>query len=273
MNRKEISREVFEELYFKQGLPIKVVASRLGISEPTTRKRFRSHNLMPRPRGTWAVKYTKTRFNGEEIEKAYMLGFRAGDLNVYAPAGKSNIIVARTNTTSKDQIQVMQTLFSKYGGVKVSGKGDVKCVNCFLDTSFSFLLLKPYYPELWVIGNAQNCLAFMAGYIDAEGNFIINQGRARFKLDCYDADILHWMHEWLLAKGVRSTLRLIAKKGDANYDGGHWNGNLWRINVNEAHSLLTFCQWLKPHMIHRNRIAQVDKCLENVIKRKKNGTV
>ena len=80
--RKEISRKVLEDLYFHEGLPLKTVAHKLGISEPTVRDRFRGHGLIPRPRGFWAVKYSKTPFDGGEQEKAYIMGFRVGDLNV-----------------------------------------------------------------------------------------------------------------------------------------------------------------------------------------------
>src|SRR5579859_4443342 len=221
---KKIPRATFENLYFEQGLPLRKIATNLGISEPTVRNRFKSHGLILRRHGSWSIKYQKSPFNGSEQEKAYILGFRVGDLNVYLPSKNSNIIIARTNSTHQYQFQLMQELFGKYGGIKISGKGISKNVNCYLDDSFSFLLInKPYQVESWINSNSKNCLAFMAGYTDAEGNFIINQGRARFKIDSYDEGVLKWMHNWLLKNGIRSKLRLLGKQGSAKYGGGYWN--------------------------------------------------
>lgn len=272
--RIEIDKELLERLYLKDGLSHKKIGLRLGVSEPTIRARFRDHGLVVRLRGSWMVRYPKKPFTGSQQEKAYMMGFRVGDVNVYVPSKGANIIVARTNSTHENQLQIMRSLFSQYGGVVVSGNGTAKNINCYLDTSFSFLLVdKPYDVDSWIRQDSQNCLAFMAGYIDAEGNFIVSQGRARFKLDSYDAAILHWMHAWLLANGMKPKLRLLARKGDASYNGGYWNGDLWRLNVNEADSLLRFCNSIMPYLRHRKRINDVQECVDNIMNRKKNGTV
>lgn len=273
-NRKEIDRRVFEDLYFGQGLALRTVATRLGISEPTVRNRFKSHGLILREHGSWAIKYAKNDFDGSEQDRAYILGFRVGDLNVYTTSKTSKVIIARTNSTHNHQIQLMRSLFGKYGGVTVCGKGISKNVNCYLNRSFSFLhIAKPYQVDTWIKAKTQNSLAFMAGYIDAEGNFILNQGKARFKIDSYDEDILFWMHEWFLRKGIRSKLRLLGKQGSARYGGGVWNNNLWRLNVNEANSLSNLCKLVSPFLRHKKRIDDVNKCEENIMHRKANGTI
>lgn len=273
--RKDIPRTILEELYLVDGLSHKAIAVKIGMSEPTVRARFREYGLPVRPRGSWMVKYKKSNFDGSECEKAYMMGFRVGDIHAYIPSKGANIVVARTNSTQDDQLSVMRSLFGKYGGVVVSGKGRSKNINCYLDRSFSFLLTnKPYCVEQWIRDSQQNALAFMAGYIDAEANFIINQGRARFKLDAYDSDILHWMHGELTALGLRSKLRLLANKGESNYNNTYrWNGDLWRVNINEANSLLSFCEALLPYLRHRKRIADVRMCIKNILERRSNGTV
>jgi len=274
MKKKEIPRTVLKYLYFDKGLSLRATAISLGISEPTVRDRFKSHGFVPRRQGSWAVKYQKTPFNGNDQEKAYILGFRMGDLNVYMTSETARIIIARTNSTQTDQIELLRTLFSGYGGVKVSGSFKSKNVNCYLDKSFSFLLVdKPYAVDPWIRHNKQNCIAFMAGYIDAEANLIINQGKARFKIDSYDEAILKWMHEWFLNNGIKSKIRLIAKRGEVRYGGGYWNNNLWRLNVNEAHSLHKLCKLVIPYLRHRKRIEDVNKSLMNIMQRKINGTI
>lgn len=272
--RKEILKPVLEKLYFVDGFSHKAIALKVGMSEPTVRARFRDHGFVARQRGSWMIKYRKTPFDGSEQERAYMMGFRVGDINVYLPSKGANIIIARTNSTQEDQFQVMRSLFGGYGGVKISGGGKAKNINCYLDKSFSFLLVeKPYAVEPWIKTRSQNCLAFMAGYTDAEGNFIINQGKARFTISSYDSHILHWMHEQLLSLGIGSKLRLLASRGDATNGGKYWNGDLWRLNINKANSLLGFCVAIKPYMRHRKRIEDMRGCVKNIQERKKNGTV
>lgn len=270
---KSLPREVIEELYFVKGLSHKAIAAHLGVSEPTLRARFRDYGFIPRERGSWLVKHKKKKFNGSDTEKAYILGFRVGDLNVYTPSRNSKIIVARTSSTDDNQVQLMLSVFGSYGGVTVS-KGRVKSINCFLDQSFTFLLVaKPYDVDRWVQDEIQNSLAFMAGYIDAEANFIISQGRARFKIDSYDRAVLQWMHQWMNEHNIDSRLRLIGVKGDSNYVGGLWNNDLWRLNINKADSLGYFCKSLLPFLRHAKRIRDVNSCLDNVMQRELNGTV
>lgn len=272
---KALSSDVLRELYFVRGLSHRAIAKRVGLSEPTVRARFHEYGFLPRKRGSWMIKYQKLSFDGSDEERAYMMGFRVGDMHVYRPSRGANIIVARTNSTQEDQFLVVHSLFAKYGGVIESGKGKAKNINCYLDESFSFLLIKkPYHIEPWISRSRESALAFMAGYIDAEANFIISQGRARFKLDAYDREILQWMHEELSALGVTSRLRLLANKGEVSYNNTYkWKGDLWRLNVNEANSLLVFCRALLPYLRHRKRIADVQMCIKNIVERKNNGTV
>lgn len=272
---KALSPDILRELYFVRGLSHRAIAREVGLSEPTVRARFHEYGFIPRKRGSWMVKYPKLPFDGSNEEKAYMMGFRVGDMHVYRPSSGADIIVARTNSTQEEQFLVVRSLFAKYGGVIESGKGKAKNINCYLDESFSFLLIKkPYRIESWISRSRVNSLAFMAGYIDAEGNFIISQGRARFKLDAYDHEILRWMHEELARYGAISRLRLLANKGEISYNNTYkWKGDLWRLNVNEANSLLVFCRAILPHLRHRKRIADVQMCINNILERRKNGTI
>lgn len=209
-----------------------------------------------------------------------MLGFFLGDLNAYKPHKNSNIIVVRCHTTKTDQLRLIVLLFNKYGHATISKSktNDDRSsfhINCYLNKSFSFLLLKkPYCIENWIAKKDKNCISFMAGYIDAEANFILNQNRARFKIDSYDFSILSWMHKWCRKHEIISKLRLLAKRGSLRYDKiYHWNDNLWRLNINDANALLTFCLTILPFLKHRKRIKDVKKCVLNIIKRRKNGTV
>src|SRR5258708_7725330 len=156
------------------------------------------------------MRYKKYNFSEDLIEKAYILGFRLGDLNVYQTSSASSLIVVRCNTTHKVQVSLMRKLFSKYGRVKLSRGSYSTNVNCFLNKTFEFLLPKYQEVPYWVGQNDFVAAAFIAGYTDAEGNFILNQKKARFKIDSYDLGILSWIAYKLQKVGIRVKLRGIA---------------------------------------------------------------
>lgn len=131
---------------------------------------------------------------------------------------------------------------------------------------------KDHIPK-WIRNNANNLSAFAAGYIDAEGNFGINQGRARFSVGSYDKNILHRIHRWLTEEKINSKLRLIGKKGEERPEGYRFNNDLWRLNVNEAQSLLKFINIIKLFINHRKRIEDINAVLNNIKIRKQKGTI
>ncbi|MDO8663422.1 MAG: hypothetical protein Q7K28_01100 [Candidatus Wildermuthbacteria bacterium] len=279
-NKIIIPKEQLRRLYFGKKLSFFSIARLLKFSVPTVVSRFRDYGFKAKKCGEWLTKYKKNDFSREEAEKAYLLGFFLGDLNAYKTSKKSSIIVVRCHTTKTDQLHLIRTILRKYGHItasksKISGNRYSICINCYLNDSFSFLLIKkPYHIEKWITQKNKNSAAFMAGYTDAEGNFILNQRRARFKIDSYDFLILSWMHRWCRGRGIASKLRLIAKQGSMRYDKmARWRNNLWRFNINKAHALLKFCQIINPFLKHRKRIRDMKKCVSNIIIRNKNGTI
>lgn len=282
MSREKIyiSKNVLRDLYFNKRLSFTVIANILRCSSPTVVSRFRDYGLKAKKCGEWKIKYKKKNFSGNKVEKAYILGFSVGDINAYKSSKNGNVIVARCHTTQKEQVRLFCSVFQKYGHVTVSHSQTTNNlpsfhINCYLNDSFSFLLIsKPYHVENWIKNNFKNSISFIAGYIDAEGNFIINQRRARFKIDSYDFFILSWMHKWCCYHGIKSKLRLISKKGSARYDkSSFWNNDLWRLNINEAHGLLKFCKIIFPFLKHKKRVKDIRLCILNINKRKKDGTI
>ena len=109
--------------------------------------------------------------------------------------------------------------------------------------------------------------------MDAEGNFILNQHRARFKIDSYDYAILAWMVRFLEKEGIKSKFRCIARKGMYQHGGLRWKNDLWRLNINEATSLKKFIESTLPFLRHESRIRDVEECLVNIQERITNGTI
>lgn len=79
-------------------------------SEGGIERRFKSYGIPSRGLANRASKYKKHNFSGDLLEKAYMIGFRLGDLNVYSP---KNIICVRCSSTKRAQIKLIKNLFKK----------------------------------------------------------------------------------------------------------------------------------------------------------------
>jgi len=222
------------------------------------------------------MKYKKFDFNGNDAQKAYMIGFRIGDLNVYRVSENSETVVVRCHTTQIEQVDVIKSLFSKFGRVDDSVRPNSHYyMNCFLNNSFKFLFPKDKSAWAW-IQEPETRLAFIAGYTDAEGNFIINQDRARFKIDSYDKDVLDTIAKWLKDVGIQYKMRLIFKSGDKQKIYGKigiYHGDLWRLNINYAGDLKRFIFLINPFIRHSQRLHDMKLCIKNIEKRIKNGTV
>src|SRR3989344_4897429 len=189
MGRKKIiiSSKKLEDLYIHKSLSTIKIVEIYKCSFSTIANRLSEYGISLKSPALARTRYPKNDFDGNKITKAYMIGFRIGDLNVYKPSERSETMVVRCHTTKKYQVKVLQSLFNKFGRVSVSFKKPSHfTVNCFLNRSFDFLLSKNENSWKWLKKYPRICRGFIAGYTDAEGNFIINQGRARFKIDSYD---------------------------------------------------------------------------------------
>jgi len=239
----------------------------------TVRTRLVEAGVPLKSKSAAQTRYPRYDFAGSDSEKAYMLGFRYGDLNVYMPRGASETIVVRSHSTLEAQGNLFKSLFENYGTVSVSEGARSTQMTCYLNTTFSFLLTK-YPPAIraWLSADDTLLWKFAAGYIDAEGTFGLNQGRGRFKIDAYDHSILADMHALFLRCGLNSKFRIIARKGEDDY-GWIWKEDVWRLSVNEARSLESLIKHAKPHMLHEKRVSDANMVLQNIATRRLNGTI
>ncbi len=268
-----IPKDELHKLYWEEKLsPIKI-AVLYKCNPVTVRTRIREHGLATRSKSMAQMRYEKYDFSGDEIEKAYLIGFRLGDLNVYQTSERSELIVVRCNTTQQAQVKLITDLFSSYGKVTLSRGSYSTNINCFLNTSFSFLLPKSTEIPEWLGLNKLTSAAFTAGYIDAEGNFILNQGKARLKIDSYDKEVLHWISNWLNKQGINVKIRRIAKLGDIQKGSMLFNKDLWRLNINDAPSLLRFISIVKPFIKHETRLKHIMICEDNIKQRTLKRTI
>lgn len=256
----------------KKNLTLKEIAQYFNCNPYTIRKRMDEYGIKYREKGQSITHYPKKNFDGDPEEAAYLVGFSLGDLAVKM---EGELIYVKMSTTKGAQIKLFKKLFKKYTYVRKSKRDRQNAVklDCYLNNSFNFLLVKKDNTPDWISRNSSNFSAFVAGYIDAEGSFGINQGRARFKMDSYDKNILHQIHWWLIKKKINSKLRLIGKEGQLRPDESHFNDDLWRLNINEAQNLIKFINIINPFISHRKRIKDINIVLDNIKARKQKGTI
>ena len=207
MRKVIISPEELQQLYWDERKSSLKIAQLFHCHAMTVRNRIRELGIPKRSPSDARMRYKKYDFSGNTMEKAYLLGFRLGDLSVYQTNLRSDLIVVRCHTTQMTQVTLMNRLFSSYGHVTVSDGKYGYNVNCFVNLTFNFLLPKHEQVPQDVQRSKVSTWAFIAGYVDAEGYFGINQEKARFKIDSYDVHILGCANNELPAiSSWRSTL-------------------------------------------------------------------
>jgi hypothetical protein len=117
------------------------------------------------------TKYEKTDFLGVGEDKAYLLGFCRGDLNVKS---HGRAIRVRTSSTHPAMIELVTSLFAPHGPVRVSPRfsklvGFEWTVEGELNTTFAFLLNERYWTPDYNLSRSLT-VNYLAGLFDAEGS-------------------------------------------------------------------------------------------------------
>ncbi len=247
------------------------VAERLGRGHSTIQTRLQRLGVKPRTLSEANTIYPKRDFDGSPVHKAYLIGFRQGDLHVVLAQEGGQTILLSCTTTRPEQIELIRDLFVPYGRVWVSepsGKRDQRSIHCLLNPSFRFLLLNQDEIEDWILQDTTTFAAYLAGYIDAEGCFRIHQGQGQFRLGTTDKRIIHQCHEQLLALGIQCpAVRLIRKAGHVAKSGIINRKDMWELAVYRKDSLLKLAALLRPYLKHAKRRRDMDEVVQNVIER------
>jgi len=264
-----IPRQELARLYYKENKSKYKIGDIYGCSFSTVLNRMREYGFKPLSRSLIQSKYIKHDFKGRRQDKAYMLGFRLGDLNVYKTTQHSEVVVVRCHTTCQDQVDIMRELFGRYGKVSVnkSAINGSFSVNCFLNNSFAFLLPKTDSVASWIGRESKSSAAFAAGYIDAEGNIGVYDGRARLKIDSYDKNIIFWLYQWFGKHKISCPAPIMIGRKNQIYDstrGYKYHKDLWRVRVSERESLGRLFNILRLYLKHKKRKLDLDKCLINL---------
>lgn len=280
---QELTESLLRQLYLEEKLSIPQIAEQYGWGRETIRLRLIEYNIPIRTfsqahlvqHNTWHEYHD---FSGDPIEKAYMLGFRLGDLNVRREHVSSEVLRLSCSSTRIEQINLIQRLFQPYGHVNINRKlklainGMVEHgITCSVNQSFEFLLDYSSNVPGWILNDDTIFLSFFAGLADAEGSFhlITHTNRlpvGKFGIKNTDKALLEQCHTKLWLLGIRCSS--ITKV----YDAGHQTSKrgvfatktLWAFNIENKESVLLLIQRLAPFLKHEKRRADMARVRENV---------
>jgi transposase-like protein len=261
-NAVETDAAELRRLYLEEGLSMNALADRFGCSLTTIWRRLKAAGVESRPDGS-TPRFARTDFSGDIAEKAYLVGFRLGDLNIEL---EGNTIVVKCTSTRSEQVVLFRQLFEPYGHVYTDEATLTRRLrqsigmSARLNTTFDFLLPKQDAVPEWVLANDETFFAFFAGYVDAEGYFrayITHNQRsplARLEIRSYDAVLLAQLGAGLCARGIAcppARLRVLA--GYTNRAGVRSNRDLWGLGIHRKKSLRQLFTKIQPYLKHARR--------------------
>jgi len=276
-----ISKVELRNLYIEKKLSEYEIAKIFHCHQMTISRRLHEYNINTRTickatlnRAKRSYDKSLKNFNGRLKEKAYLIGFRLGDLHV-SRAGKNTndpIIRVRVNSTKLEQIHLFRRLFSKYGYIwqgKVDRSGAIS-IRCYLNSSFSFLVPKEDCIKNWILKNSRYFISFLAGYIDAEGTFCLCGGDGVFSIRSQDKEIIWQIYFGLNKLGILCKKPKVARlAGDIDYRGIKNNKDAWCLTVYRKNSLLKLIDLIKSILKHPKRCKDMEIVRDNIMTRNK----
>lgn len=269
----KIKREILDNLYHNKKMTQKQIAHKFGYSRYGIQRWMKIYNIKSRSFSEANTKYPKFDFDGGLNEKAYLIGFRLGDLNVYKV---HNLIQVRCSTTIDAQAILINDLFKKYGNVHIwkATRGTLEII-VLLNQSFEFLLSKRDLIENWIIDNKKYFLSFLAGYADAEGSYYLRKPYYEFakcdwgvfEIQTYDKNIICSIFGYLKKLKIQGSFSRSRKAGHVDKRGVKSNKDCWRITIVKKQSLWNFIKLIESYHKHKNKIKELGKVKDNLIKR------
>jgi hypothetical protein len=208
------------------------------------------------------TKYERRQFQGDLVEKAYLMGLRYGDLHVVR---HGRAIRVRVSTTHPAMAELFENLFSAYGHVswyprKAKLVGYEWTLECDLDSSFQFLLSKPTVDVLESFSRPE-MVAFLAGVFDAEGSIMLHDKRGRHNPEASfsgtEDSLLEYIKKAIGIMGFHCKLRWFIQKADRQGITGYSREGqvtLWRFrDVKALLQILPIKHWEK---VEKARLVQ-----------------
>jgi len=259
----ECDTDELRQLYVAEGLTLSEIAQRYGCGLTTIWRRLQAAGIECRAGGSGPL-YERNDFSGDLAEKAYLIGFRIGDLNVEL---HGRTITVKCTSTRTEQVELFRQLFERYGHVYTDEATRARRqrqsigMSVALNRTFDFLLPKQDYVPDWVLdGSDEVFFAFLAGYIDAEGYVRTSLPRGystpqvRVEVRSYDRILLSQIGQGLNVRGGACQPAAVrVEAGYVNKNGVRSNGVLWGLGVHSKKSLRILFEKIDPYLRHPRR--------------------
>lgn len=243
--RKKLPKDEIKkiiEMYVKDLCSIRKISRDLKLKRRIIRRVLTESGIKRRDNYTSLKltnqKHEKIPFDGDENEKAYLIGLVKGDLT---PTKKSRYSLRLTvGSTHKNFIQFLKSIFSKYGPVYIYPAKDRSyyqwkiCAELEM-SSFKFLLEAKQEESILNL-DADSFIYFLAGLIDTDGSIYIRKAGkyAQYMVRVFGQDVilLEKINNILHQLGFNSILYVSSRKGEVR------NHNGWKIKYNKDYYIL-----------------------------------
>lgn len=257
----KISKTELANLYLRKKMSSYEIGLHFNCSQTTIRDRLLEYGIKTRSiqeaKSLTKPLYERRNFAGNLADKAYIIGFRLGDLHVSKTHPNSPTIRVNTNSTKIEQLNLFKKLFSPYGHISKIGpdKNGATFIRCYLNSSFRFLLkTKCETLPKWILNSKKYSLSFMAGYIDAEGCFSINHRQSPvFAMNSQDKNIMVFIQSTVLPQiGINTKLRLV-RRANSIIGGIRSNRDVFNISIYNQFDLKKLTTAIIPLLRHSKR--------------------
>ncbi len=267
---KEIPEKELENLYLGKRLSDRKIAKIYSMAHSTIYRKIREYGFKTRNISEAHIIYPRKNFSGDILEKAYLVGFKTGDLRArICGKDRCETISVDCGSTIQAQIDLFVKLFKPYGKVWVSKplQNGKQQMQVGLNKSFSFLLDKEID---WVFKNKKTFLAFLAGFTDAEGSIFFRNNVAAYSLGNYDENLLQKIQQKLLCLRVDCRPPYSDKRqGTKNSQGYTYRQNYWHFAVNRKKELYKLLTLIEPYIEHPQKIKALKEAKRNIELRNK----
>lgn len=257
-------------LYRDQSKTLEEISTLLGISKSTARKHT-ARQIQLRPRSI--PRYPRNPFSGDEIERAYLLGYRAGDVNAFQDSALT--VTARVSTTHRSMLEMFQSSFSNYGRCmmvprRVFLTGYDWQIFAYLDNSFRFLIPRPLGPP----SESALLYVFTAGFSDSDGCWSVWERLRRtafsFDITSKNYSLLVVLALALKKEGYHPHVYLSRKKGTVKVVKGREGTRLitltedtWTVVIRRRIEVKRLARDVLPYSRHPEKIAKMKLILDD----------
>lgn len=261
-----IPRIRLKDLYSRKFLSSYQIAKTFSCSQAVIMNRLRDFKITTRTiqegKALTKPRFPREDFDGSKHDKAYLIGFRLGDLHIRKTHPNSPTIQVSTNSTRQEQINLVKNLFEKYGHIKTHGPDKMGATNirCYLNKSFHFLVPKSERIEPWILKSKKFCLYFLAGYVDAEGSVGLNsRGQPFFCIKSQDKYIMRSIQSHILPLlGIATKLHFVRAAGSV-MNNIRSNKDVFGIFLYGRVKLKRLLGSLLPLLKHEKRVGDASK--------------